>query len=340
MSTKVSVIVPTYNAEHTLGACLESLLAQTFSDLEILVVNDGSTDGTAALCDKYASADERVIAIHKKNEGVSSARNAALDAATGEYIVFADSDDTVSPEYIFELMQWKNFDFVTAGFHWQDREGAWHLREFPNDEAPVETIKKFPSVYMGKYYFGSPWATLMKRGIVEHWKLRFNTKIHSGEDTLFIFQYLQHASEVKIVPKCGYNYCYYPTSLANTKHADYWQWKIKVEEAILEFFSPEAAQEQDFLLERIFGVLCDLLRDYSKVMNRAELVELYSNTFFADCVDHMRKRGHLKEKIMIFAMEKKDYAIYEKYLNASSLIHRAYSKAVRELASWRNCNGK
>ena len=96
----ISVIVPVYKSEAFLGKCVESLLAQSFQDFELLLVDDGSPDDSGAMCDAYAAKDSRVRVIHKPNGGVSSARNAGLDAARGDYVVFVDSDDYVDPSYL------------------------------------------------------------------------------------------------------------------------------------------------------------------------------------------------------------------------------------------------
>lgn len=100
----VSVIVPIYNAEKYLNKCVDSILCQTYSDLEVILIDDGSKDGTASICDEYIRKDGRVVVLHKQNGGVSSARNAGLEIARGEYVVFVDSDDWVHKEYIASLV--------------------------------------------------------------------------------------------------------------------------------------------------------------------------------------------------------------------------------------------
>ena len=95
---RISVIVPVYNVEQYLPRCVESILAQTYENLEILLVDDGAKDGSGAICDAYARQDERVKVIHKENGGLSSARNAGIDASTGEYLSFVDSDDWIEPD--------------------------------------------------------------------------------------------------------------------------------------------------------------------------------------------------------------------------------------------------
>ena len=111
---KVTVIVPVYNVEQYLRRCIDSILAQTFGDLELILVDDGSADSSGVICDAYAEKDSRVKVIHQKNSGVSAARNTGLDAAEGEYIAFVDSDDHVDPDYLAALLQTKA-DLVICG---------------------------------------------------------------------------------------------------------------------------------------------------------------------------------------------------------------------------------
>ena len=103
MEPLISVIVPVYNVKAYLDRCVESLLGQSYKNLEIFLVDDGSTDGCGKVCDRYAAQDPRITVIHKKNGGLSDARNAALDAAQGEYYAFVDGDDWVSPYYVENL---------------------------------------------------------------------------------------------------------------------------------------------------------------------------------------------------------------------------------------------
>ena len=105
MPPAVSIIVPVYNAERTVGRCIESILNQEYRDFELLLVNDGSTDASGSLCDGYAAKDSRIRVIHKKNAGVSAARNTALDLAQGTYLQFLDSDDWLTPDATSSLVR-------------------------------------------------------------------------------------------------------------------------------------------------------------------------------------------------------------------------------------------
>src|SRR5690625_1561660 len=103
MATEISIIVPVYNLEDLLPRCIDSILAQTYTNFELILVNDGSTDGSGEICKKYASGDSRIKVIHKENGGVASSRNAGLLAASGKYIGFVDNDDYIHP-YMFEIL--------------------------------------------------------------------------------------------------------------------------------------------------------------------------------------------------------------------------------------------
>ena len=102
---KISVIVPVYNTEKYLHHCIDSILSQTFTDFELLLIDDGSKDSSGAICDEYAAKDNRVRVFHKENGGVSSARNLGLDNATGEWIAFVDADDYLAPSYLYDFVQ-------------------------------------------------------------------------------------------------------------------------------------------------------------------------------------------------------------------------------------------
>lgn len=104
MEERISVIVPVYNAEKTIARCIETLLGQTYGNIELLLVDDGSKDGSLAICREYAEKDNRITVIHKENGGVSSARNAGIEMAKGDYILFVDSDDYVEPDYVSAMV--------------------------------------------------------------------------------------------------------------------------------------------------------------------------------------------------------------------------------------------
>lgn len=168
MKPLISVIIPVYNVQEYLSECLESVRKQTYENLEIFLVDDGSKDSSGAMCDQYALEDSRIKVIHKENGGLSSARNAALDVATGEYITFVDSDDYLADdyvEYLYDLLKSNNADLSIC-----------HMTEFYDDEAKKKDSKQEESqisvmssdqalkrFLLQKNLFASAWCKLYKR---------------------------------------------------------------------------------------------------------------------------------------------------------------------------------
>lgn len=147
----VSIIVPVFNVIDYLDKCIVSLIEQTYSNIEIILVDDGSTDGSGDLCDKYALKDNRIIVIHKKNGGQSSARNAGVHKSKGKYISFIDGDDYISPyfiEYLYNSLQTSNVNIVACDYHWVNNMGekpsalklVYNSRIIPVHDAMLEII--------------------------------------------------------------------------------------------------------------------------------------------------------------------------------------------------------
>lgn len=327
----ISVIVPAYNSEKTITLCINSILSQTFSAFELILIDDGSTDKTPTLCEEFAQKDSRVRVVHKKNGGVSSARNLGLDLAKGPYIVFVDCDDTIDPAYLEVLFNNHKFDFVTAGFQTQGPDSHWYEQRFSEDYADQKEVSSHPSKYMGKYYFGAPWAKMYKKEIVDAHNIRFPLDVHNGEDTIFIFDYLMHTSTVKIVPYCGYNYFFYKTSLAHRISVDNFKWRIKVEKCVADFFKPCNEEEQTWLNNRCFDVLVGQVREHYPHLSREDIYSLYSNEIFKKCIAVKKKHGKLMDRIFIFTMEHRCYEIYLKLFRMGLLGTRIKNKIKRTL---------
>ena len=144
----VSVIIPVYNVETYIRECVDSVLSQTYTDLEIILVDDGSTDSSGSICDEYSKLDSRIVVIHKENGGLSDARNAGLDAVHGDYILFVDSDDWIQPETVSHLVKRMDeeqaeivfFDAATVYEDFEDRdyrEELVHKRTYPSEKGAL-----------------------------------------------------------------------------------------------------------------------------------------------------------------------------------------------------------
>lgn len=209
----VSIIVPAYNCIKSLECCVGSIRQQTYTSFELILVDDGSADGSGELCDKFAAADSRIKVIHKPNGGVSSARNAGIDAATGEYITFCDSDDYLEPDYLETLVQsaeanpdcghiWCCFQTVTG---YQKENAA------PNYTSAKSLLSYTLQDYMSLHEMwldAEPWNKLYRTDIVQTAKVRFPEDLSLGEDWLFNLAYIDASANdrIAVVTKPLYNY--------------------------------------------------------------------------------------------------------------------------------------
>ena len=198
----VSVIVPVYKAEKWLHRCVDSILAQTMTDFELLLIDDGSPDKSGEICDEYAAKDSRVRVFHKKNGGVSSARNLGLDNAQGEWISFVDADDWVEVDYLAGLTENLDADFITGGL--RDTIGGICIAD--NKLYSYLDIKEFLNQYNRDSILRAACGKLVRRVIIDDNKLRFDTKIRYGEDTVFNKRYLLHCNQVRSIEFVNYNY--------------------------------------------------------------------------------------------------------------------------------------
>lgn len=204
---KISVILPVYNAGAYLGRCIDSILCQTEQDLELIVIDDGSTDGSGALCDCYAAGDTRVRVIHKRNQGVSRARNDGLRAARGKWIAFADGDDWLEPDMYERMLaagKVTGCDGVYCGFRrvWADRTKT---ETFPERRVlEGERVREFAEDLLKARAFGAVWRCVLAREAVG--ESRFEEDILYAEDLLFQLEVLKNVASLTLLPDVLYHY--------------------------------------------------------------------------------------------------------------------------------------
>ena len=332
MCRTVSVIVPAYNAEKTIERCMDGLVNQSYQPTEIIVIDDGSSDNTGTILDQYAVRNENIRVIHQRNAGVSAARNRGLDEALSECILFVDSDDAIGERFVETLMKYSDYDYVTCGFHLQNPMLEWENIVFADEGQQMEAIRQHPSKYMGKYYFGSPWAKLYKREILEQKGLRFSTSIHNGEDTLFNFQYMFIAKTIRIVPLCDYFYFYQKSSLSHSLYDSSWEWRITQEKLIKNFFNGSKEKEINYLRQREFGVLKQLLRENCKNWTKQQIRVLYREPLFRQSIQYKRKKGSLDDLFLLFTLDCNIYKIYDFYLLIKKYARRGINHYKRKTA--------
>lgn len=211
----ISVIVPVYNSRDTLARCVKSLQAQTLADLEIILVDDGSSDGSGMLCNGFSREDVRIRVIRKANGGVSSARNAGIEAAKGRYLMFMDSDDYAEPEMAEAMLSGIGEDDIAiCGFHhhYQGRDVV-RIPDVPGQSGE----ENFLALY-GQGFLNMPWNKLYKRELAG----RFDESLSLGEDLLFNLDYLRRTDGISVVKEALCHYIQDETgmSLSSQKRED------------------------------------------------------------------------------------------------------------------------
>ena len=197
MVPEISVIVPVYNAEKYLRRCIDSILEQEFTDFELILVDDGSTDTSGEICEEYAERDGRVRVFHKENSGVSDARNLGMEAARGTYLQFADSDDGMTRDAMKLMVRTareKGCDLVISDFYRVVGELVSHKGDIEENRAlSREEFAAYMMENPADYYYGVLWNKLYRRELVEKYRLRMNSELSWCEDFLFNLEYILHA---------------------------------------------------------------------------------------------------------------------------------------------------
>ncbi len=218
---KVSVIVPVYNVEKYLDRCINSILHQTFTDFELILVDDGSPDNCGKICDEYARKDNRVVVIHKQNAGVSAARNTGIDKACGEYIMFVDSDDYIDAKMLEGMLSNSSADIIFCGLQYVDTNKniikKCVSKEFYNIDRATFTNEHFLSVRK-KSIINGPCNKLLKKVIIESNNIRFNEELSICEDGLFVMHFLHNCATYTNIDSSYYNYVQYSSGTLMWKY--------------------------------------------------------------------------------------------------------------------------
>lgn len=221
----LSIIVPVYNVEQYLSVCIDSILNQTFQDFELILVNDGSTDNSAQICDKYSSEDNRIIVVHKSNEGLVNARKSGLAIATGRFIGNVDSDDWIEPDMYSLLVDsaLKNdADIVIGGLISHFSNGVVYHKPWINPGVyDLNNNDQFYNnvLYSGRFFEFGITPNLVNKIFVRDKYLQFqndvDSKITMGEDLAVTFPYIIHSKKIVIINNYVYNYRRYEFSMTN-----------------------------------------------------------------------------------------------------------------------------
>ena len=224
---EISIIVPVYNpGKDKLEKCLESIVDQTFVDYQVILVDDGSDDGSSVFCDEFCKKDKRFTVVHQQNEGVSAARNRGLAESKGDYICFIDSDDYVRKEYLetlLSLIKMENADLVICGVEILTEKEQLLFSQQRNEEVFVVADNDTEALaeLLDNRYFNYVYAKLYLGETIRRYNLQFNVEYSLGEDTLFVMEYLRHAHHLVISGHALYTYMKYGTgTLTSVRQAE------------------------------------------------------------------------------------------------------------------------
>ncbi len=264
----ITVIVPVYNAETHLAACLDGILSQTCENLEVILIDDGSKDKSGEMCDRYAEKDGRIKVVHKQNGGVSAARNDGLALSRGEWITFVDSDDYIACDFIEKLYNASKdkaeISACCCKVRFDDMEFEEHFFEgsklFERDKSELylQTIREDRCRPKQEAYYASigiAWGKLYRRELLERIKLGFDTELSQMEDTIFNLRAFFHASAVNYIDEALY---YYRQShRTELKSARYWESFDAIYGRVSEKML-DALEELSLTEDReVFGAYCE-----------------------------------------------------------------------------------
>lgn len=292
----VSIIIPVYNAMPYLQRCLNSVFNSTYQDFELILVNDGSTDNSLDVCQGYASNDKRIKLISQQNKGVSAARNRALEECQGEWIVFIDADDVISPEFLGLVAQENNqvqdfllFDFSISLEGLLSRKptsGELLSKTEPMPQLVRRILDPQQIISDGNINFLSPCGKAYRKSLIDQCSLRFLVEVQHEEDRLFNLEYALQTKSCMYIHAAVYFYQFHSDSLAHR-------------------FDPKFAQDQDIMLRRIREVLAQyqmfplMGREFSSYT-----LDNLSNVLYSFVFHPGNPQTHREKRIFLYHLQK------------------------------------
>ena len=275
MKTLISIIVPVFNVEQYLEKCIKSILNQTIKELEIILVDDGSTDSSPKICDFFCGQDSRVHVIHKKNGGLVSARKAGIAAATGEYVGYVDGDDWIEPglyeqmldyaiRYQADVVETEHFiDAGTASTRVKSKLG--YGRYDAGDLIPIMLCDKdFNECRIPPFL----WSKLFKRCLLEKHQMQVNEDLFCGEDIAVTYPYILEAESVYIADYAGYHYVQRSDSMTGIQNF----WKEEQDKALILYLNTIFGKN-----EKYSGLMLGQLNQYTKSMLLLRQIRFFDN---------------------------------------------------------------
>ena len=280
----ISIIVPVYNAEATLVRCVDTILHQTYSNIEIILVDDGASDSSGEICDELAEKDSRIRVIHQSNGGVSKARNIGVAASTGEFVCFVDADDEVESDYVEKMWeQIQHADLVVCDFVSHSARGT-HTRGirdriFDFGESSYTDCRKL----VDNSYMWGPWNKMYKRNKLVDNKIYFNHRIAYAEDAIFVYQYLLYCDTVAFVSKPLYHYNIINSTACRKYHPNMYyflQQRFESQKALIDQkFGIDEIYQRQLLVHLAMYHLRESMRHYLRKADKSEAVSAFNQVY-------------------------------------------------------------
>lgn len=303
---KFTFIIPIYNAEKYLEKCIESVLNQTYHNYEVILVNDGSKDNSFSIIMKYASKDKRIIVINKQNAGVSSARNCALDVATGDYILFVDADDICNINMLDIIKKnIKNYDMLLFAYEKKYKNKSVCIKENKKNEMKEKIADK---IFSNMAYSGYLWNKVFSSKIIKANQIKFNEKYHFCEDMVFISNYLEHVNSVKYINSVLYSYRMRVSSVSNVLID---KKNISILDSYMYLFN--YYKDNIFLKNQFMYNYSECFMKFKKIMSAEEVSKFYTSE-----MDIFVKALPLRKKMKLIIIDKfyVEYIFFRKFKNS------------------------
>lgn len=342
---KVSIVVPMYNVEEYLDRCIESLLNQTYKDIEIICVDDGSPDKSGEIAEGYAEKDSRLKVVHKENAGLGYARNTGIENSTGKYVVFIDSDDYISGNLVEELVnaaEKQGADTVIAG---HSRVKGDSITEIPNPIAGKtfkgkDILSEVLYKMVGPLGDGSDsinmaaWRVLYSLDIIREYNLRYpSEREFISEDIIFDLKYYRYSKVVSGIKNCGYMYCMNPGSLTERYNAERFEkGRILFEEKkrLIKEIGDYSGNvkfrtEESFLRYSRYAIKSEVkfAKENGKAAAKKNLMAIISNETLSEMVtNHNNKLKSKIDKVVDYCIKKRKASLLFNVLKAGYLIKK------------------
>ena len=322
MKQLFSIIVPVYNASKYLGECVDSIINQTYKNIEIILINDGSTDESGKICDQYSKKDKRVKVIHKKNEGVSIARETGVKIATGEYISCIDSDDWISEDFFnffSTIIKNNTAEIVYCSYYTViEEKKIKHKQQIATGLYDKEKI--IESIYpilienkTGKYFIPHLWAAVFKKELYQKYQVK-NVKIDIGEDNACNKCMIYHANSIYISDKALYYYRINPNSVTGGNRVYLWEGPLRIKKHFEKYINIKDYDFEEQLNRHITHCLIDVtISQFNKRENynqiKKNIIKNLNNESYLNVIENCKYKLTTKNYWATKVLKHKNIAI-------------------------------